>query len=172
MSGELPIEVKAKKRKKRVMTEEQKAAAAERLAKARAVRAANSDGVYKNTHHTVAALSDEDPLSIKSVKAWIKHTREKISAERHNVRAGVKGAEARVASMEGYVRNLNAYLANGDYIDDFYGAEQEHRVNHVCIAPSYNSHGEMNRTVGTWYQDILEVWTREMDAEWKRTRGY
>ena len=40
----------------------------------------------------------------------------------------VKGAIAKAASAEGYIRHCEAYLANGDWIDDFYGEFQESRV--------------------------------------------
>lgn len=171
MNGELPIEVKKRKKVKRKMTEEQKAAAVERLAKARAARSAAA-GAPANVHHSVIALPEDDPLSHKNVREWIKNTREKIKAERVNLRAGVKGAEARIASMEGYVRHLNAYLNNGDYIDMFGGMEGDQPVHSVCLHPSYNKHGDIKRSVGTWYRDIADVWTSEMDAEWRKTRGY
>jgi len=172
MNGELPIEVKKRKKVKRTMSPEQKQQAAERLAKARAARAANATPEYKNIHESVLKRPEDHPLSLPKIREVIKHTREKITAERQNLRMGVKGAEARIASMEGYVRNLNAYLANGDYIDMFYGNEQQYRTQSVCIAPSYNKRGEINRSVGTWYRDIADVWTLEMDEEWRRTRGY
>ena len=169
MNGELPIEVKKRKKVKRVMTPEQKAAAAERLAKARAAR---KTAPPSNVHPSVLALEPDHPLSLQSVRNNIRTTREKITAERQNLRMGAKGAEARIASMEGYIRHLNAYITNGDYIDDFYGEEQQHKVNHVCLHPSYNQHGDIKRTVGTWYRDIANVWTKEMDNEWRKTRGY
>ena len=70
--------------------------------------------------------------------------------------------------MEGYVRNLNAYIANGDYIDLFAGMDGETPINHVCIAPAYDENGEIKRNVGTWYRDIANVWTKEMDMEARR----
>jgi len=172
MNGELPIEVKKRKKVKRTMTAEQKQAASERLAKARAARAANATPEYKNIHENVLKRDEDHPLSLPSIREVIKHTREKITAEKQNLRMGDKNATARIASMEGYIRNLNAYLANGDYVDMFYGAEQQHRTQSVCIAPSYNKYGEINRSVNVWYMDLGMVWTQEMDAEWRKTRGY
>ena len=172
MNGELPIEVKKRKKVKRTMTPEQKQAASERLAKARAARAANSTPEYKNVHENLLKRAEDHPLSLPKIREAIKHTRDKITAEKQNLRMGDKHAIARIASMEGYVRNLNAYIANGDYVDMFYGNDQQYRTQSVCIAPSYNKYGEINRSVGTWYRDIADVWTQEMDSEWRRTRGY
>ena len=169
--GTLPIEVKAKKKVKRKLTEEQRAAAAERLAKARAARSANA-GIPSNVHHTVYNLEDSHPLSLHNVRGWIKHTREKITAERRNLHMGQKGAEARIASMEGYIRHLNAYIMTGNYIDNFYGEEQQHRIQGVCTTPAYDKDGNIKRQVGVWYRDICDVWTQEMDTEWRRTGGW
>ena len=46
----------------------------------------------------------------------------------------VKGSIAKATSTEGYIRHCEAYLANGDWIDDFYGEYQEGRVRWVTIA--------------------------------------
>jgi hypothetical protein len=159
-------------KRKRKMTEEQREAAAERLAKARAARAANATPEYKNIHEKVLKRADDHPLSLPSIRAVIKHNRDKITAEKQNLRIGDKHAIARIASMEGYIRNLNGYLQHGDYTDMFYGSDQQYRTQSICHAPSYNEHGEINRIVNVWYQDLGMVWTQEMDTEWRRTRGY
>ena len=41
---------------------------------------------------------------------------------------------AKAASAEGYIRHCEAYLANGDWIDDFYGEFKEGRVTWETIA--------------------------------------
>ena len=46
----------------------------------------------------------------------------------------VKGAIAKAASTEGYIRHCEAYLANGDWVDNFYGEYQEGRVRWETIA--------------------------------------
>lgn len=171
MMGELPIEITKRKRRKRTMTPEQKAAAAERLAKARAARQSANPPEYKNVHEKVLARPDTDPLSLQSVRGWIKNTRERISAEKQNLRLGDKNAPARIASLEGYARNLQAYLQHGDYIDMYWGENGQHRTKSVCIAPSYNKKGEVQRSVGVWYSDIGGVWTQEMDTIERNTRG-
>ena len=150
------------------MSEEQKAAAVERLAKARAARQAANPPKYANIHNSVLELDENDPLSLKSVRAIIKYNREKIAAERKNLRMGDKHALARIASLEGYVRNLNAYLATGAYLDMFYGNEQESRTQGVCLTMAYDSNGFPKRTVGVFYPDMGAVWTHEMDVEHRK----
>ena len=46
----------------------------------------------------------------------------------------VKVAIAKAASAECYIRHCEAYLANGDWIDDFYGEFKEGRVTWETIA--------------------------------------
>ena len=107
------------------MTEEQKAAACERLAKARAAR---PPAKKSSIHHSVVAKPDEDMLSVKNVQSWIKNQKEQLTEYRASVRRDIKGAAAKVSSCEGYIRNLQYYLRHGDYCDDRYGAFQEKRI--------------------------------------------
>ena len=62
-------------KRKRKMTEEQRAAAAERLAKARAAR-----GPSKNlsVHESIRDLPDDHALAPKKVKAWIREQQLKL----------------------------------------------------------------------------------------------
>lgn len=159
------------KKRKRKMTPEQKQAAAERLAAARAARQSANPPEYKNIHESVLKREESDSLSLKSVRGWIKNTKERISAERQNLRLGDKGATARIASLEGYVRNLQAYLMHGDYIDMYWGENAEYRTKSVCIAPSYDRKGNIHRTVGVWYRDIGMVWTEDLDKAERALRG-
>ena len=120
------------KKKRKPMTEEQKKAACERLAKARAARppAKNS-----SIHPSVLAKPDEDMLSAKNVQSWIKNQKEQLTEYRASARRDVKGAAAQVASCEGYIRHLQHYLKHGDYCDDRYGAFQEKRIKWQTIIP-------------------------------------
>ena len=107
-----------KKRKPRKpMTETQRAAAAKRLEKARAKRAEkNPDYGMSGVHESLLNLPDDYPLSPKVVKQWIKTQKDLMSAERAGVRQNVKGAVARLANHEGYIRNLQKYLRDGDWV--------------------------------------------------------
>ena len=121
------------KRKRKPMTPEQRAAAAERLAKA---REAKGPVQYQNIHPDVVAKPDDHFLSLKKVRSWMKSTKEQISSLRGEVRRDVKGAKAKLHSKEGYVRNMQHYLEHGDWIDNFYGEYEEKKVQWVTIKAS------------------------------------
>lgn len=155
-------------RKTRVLTEEQKQAARERLAKARAAKK-NSSEAPRNVHPSVINLPDENILSYKNVREWIKYSKEVRSEERQAARANIKGAEGRVISIDGYIRNMDHYLRTGDWVDSYYGKNQNNRVKWKCIAPAYHWQGPykgmMKRDVDVLYQDV-GVWTKEMHDDY------
>lgn len=153
--------VKKPRKPRKPMSEEQRAAAAERLAKARAKKMENAQPEYKNIHPDVLAKPDEDALSLKNVRVWIKTQKELLSSARAEERAGVKGAIAKVASIEGYIRNMNNYIANGIWLDLFYGEHAQNRMKSICLVPAYDKDGNIKRTFGTFYNDIGRVWYGE-----------
>lgn len=132
------------------------------LAKARAAKKAPK---YKNIHPSVLARDDNDPLSMKSVKGWIKHNREKLKTEQYNHRKGDKKALSKMQSIQGYIRQLQYYLENGDYVAPYWGEDEDKKVVQVCTAMAYDSEGMPKRSVGVWYPDIQGVWTKEMDDD-------
>ena len=91
---------------------------------------------YKNVHPSVLAKPDEDTFSLKNVRQWIKTQKELLKKHKSDARMKqpVKGAIAKAASTEGYIRHCEAYLANGDWVDNFYGEYQEGRVRWETIA--------------------------------------
>lgn len=157
-----------KKRKPRKpMTEEQKAAAAKRLEKAREARAAkNPNYGMSSIHESLRNLPDDHGLSPAKVKKWIKTQQDLARSVRQEVRQKVKGAEAKLKTHEGYISNMQAYLRNGDWVDSFYGEYQEHKVKNRCIAQSYYWYGpkkgEPKFNVGTYYPLLGQVYTQEM----------
>ena len=155
---------KPRKRRK-PMTPEQKAAAAERLALAREKRAKANPPKYTNIHSSVVAKPEDDPMSLKNVQKWIKTQKELLSIAKSDVRRKVKGAEARVASHEGYIRNLQRYLRDGDYCDNYYGEHQQNKIKWRVTTMAYHPDGTPKRNVGYWYPDIGCTWTREMENE-------
>ena len=172
-----------KKRKPRKpMSAEQKAAAAARLEKARAARAEkNPDYGKSGIHESLHNLPDEHFISPKKVKQWIKTQKDLMSSERGAVRQNVKGALARLANHEGYVRNMQRYLRDGDWIDNFFGEHQEGKMGWRCVAMAYYDDGTPKRNVGTYYPDMGCIYTQEMfneekgdsndgPREWKRSR--
>ena len=155
-----------KQRKKRKpMTAEQKAAAAERLAIAREKRAKENPPEYKSIHPEVLAKGDDHAWSHINVKKWIKTQKELLTIARSDVRRKVKGAEAQVSSISGYIRNLELYLRSGIYTDLFWGEHGQNRCKTICLVMAYNPDGTPKRSVGVWYPDIQETWTKEMENE-------
>ena len=108
------------------------ATAAERLAKA---REAKGPIQYKNVSPHVIALPDDHFLSYKKVREWIKHNREKASPLRAEVRRNVKGSIAKLASIDGYIRQMNHYIQHGNWCSDYYGKDEQMRVKWKTIAP-------------------------------------
>ena len=163
---------KKRRKPRKPMTEEQKVAAAERLAKAREKKAAADPNYGKtNIHESLRDLPDDHQLHPKKVKEWIKTQKDLASAERKNVKAGVKGAEARKSYAESYVRSMKSYLRSGDWSDMFYGEYADKKIRNRCVALGYYWYGpfkgEPKRDVGTFYPDLNLIWTQEMDNERK-----
>ena len=160
-----------KKRKPRKpMSDEQKVAASERLAKAREARAVkNPDYGKSGIAENLRNLPDDHQLSPAKVKDWIKVQKDYVKAERSAVRQKIKGAEARLASHEGYVRNMQRYLRDGTWIDMFYGEHQQNRIRNRCVAMAYYWYGprkgQPKRDVGTFYPDMGCTYTQEMLEE-------
>ena len=160
-----------KKRKPRkTMSDEQKVAASERLAKAREARAAkNPDYGKTNIHESLRDLPDDHQLSPKKVKQWIKVQQDYAKSERVSVRQNVKGAIAKLADHEGYVRNMQTYLRSGTWTDMFYGQDQQGKIVNRCHALAYYwygpNKGQAKRNVGTFYPDMGCTYTQEMLEE-------
>ena len=153
-----------KKRKPRKpMSKEQRAAASERLKKARAARAEkNPDFGLLSVNECLRDLPEDHWRHPKKVKDWIKTQRDLMKEARSQVKQKMKGAEAQLSSHEGYIRNMQKYLRDGDWIDDFYGEYQQSKIRHRCIAVAYDDDGFPKRTVGVFYPDMGCVYTREM----------
>ena len=161
---------KKKRKRRKPMTEEQRQAASERLAKAREARAAKNPDYGKSAiAENLRGLPDDHPMSPANVKKWIKTQKGLASSERAGVRQKVKGAEARLANHEGYIRNCQTYLRTGDWVDDFYGEHQQGKIRKRCIALAYYWYGprkgQPKRDVGTFYPDMGCVYTQEMLEE-------
>ena len=146
------------RKKRKPMTPEQRAAAGERLAKARAKRQAANPPQYKYIHESVLAKGEDDPFYFRKVQGWIKTQREELSSARIDVREMANGSEGRVASHQAYIRNLERYLRDGDYIDDYYGEHQQNKIKWRSVVPAYDADGNAKRTHGVFYSDIGTVW--------------
>ena len=154
------------RKKRKPMSEEQRVAAAKRLEKAREKRAEkNPNYGQSGIHFSLRDLPDEHNAHPKKVKQWIKTQKELASAERAGVRQGIKGAIARLANHDGYIRNCQKYLRDGDWVDNFFGEHQERKIQWRCITMAYDQDGEAKRKVGTYYPDIGMVYTGDVSNE-------
>jgi len=113
------------RKKRKPMTDEQRAAASERLEKARAARAPSKN---ESICSYVLDKGDDHPLSAKKVKSWIKTQKSLAASYRTAARKEMKGALAKLGDCEGYVRHMQHYLKHGDWINDYYGEYEEKRV--------------------------------------------
>ena len=154
-------EPKKIRKKRKPMTEEQKAAAVERLAKARAARALKNPPKNSGIAASVVALPDDDPFSLVSVRGWIKSNKEKLTGARQEEKSGMKGAIAKVAALDGYVRNMETYIRTGVWNDLFYGEHRNNKIRQSCIAMAYHEDGTPKRSVGVFYSDIGMTWQGE-----------
>ena len=151
--------VKTRKRRK-PMTKEQRAAAAERLAKA---RAAKGESKNLSLHKDIRNLEDDHPISPIKVKKWLKSNKEALAAAKKDAKTDKK-ANARIGQLETYVTNMERYLRTGVWLNLFYGENQEHKVRRKVTTLAYDKDGNVKREIGVIYPDIGE-YTREM-YEW------
>ena len=132
-----PSKKKKVRKKRKPMTEEQKQAAAERLEKARAARAAKNPNYGQSSiHESLRDLPDDAPINPKKVKKWIKTQKEIAASERRNAVKNVKGAIAKEHAARGYINNMNHYIQHGDWVSDFYGEYEQHKITWVTITRS------------------------------------
>ena len=160
--GYEPSKIK-KFRKKRTMTEEQKQAARERLAKARENRGPSTN---KLIAENVRNLPDDNPLSLKNVRPWLKENKELLSSIRMNKNSSDPKARAQYQRVETYVANMESYLRNGVWLDMFYGSQGQSKIQYRVQEKgmAYYSDGTPKRTVGFFYEDLGTYWTKEMEV--------
>lgn len=154
---------KVTRSKRKPMTEEQKKAAGERLAKARAAR--GHDG-SKSVHHSIRDLPEDDFLHWKKVKEWIKECSSELAGIKSYRLSKVQKERIEYQDLKTYIDNMKRYLNHGHWTDFRYGAQREGRVQRRCIAMAYYDDGRPKRQYGTWYPDIGMTWTQELAEEW------
>ena len=141
-----------------------KAVLIKRLEKARAAKAAKSGPPkYEMYSEYVVNLPDDDPLSLKTVRGWIKEVKEHISGWRHAWKAGDKKALAKLLMYQGYKTQLDSYLRTGSYTSKFQGGSMQHRTKFKCISMAYYPDGRPKREIGVWYPDVRKEWTIDDD---------
>lgn len=162
--GVEPRKEKKPRKKRKPMTEEQRAAAVERLSKARAARAP-----AKNTHvhPRVQELPDEHALSLVNTKEVLKEWKSKLSSIRGQKDSKNSSERMEYQVTENYVRNLQIWIKDGVWLDNKYGPKRAGTMTYICYAPSYKEDGTIDRVQGTYYPDIGQVWTQEVAKEYE-----
>ena len=153
-------------KKKREISEEAREKMRTRLA---AMRAKKKPADYKNIAKSVLALPDDDKYSFKSVKQWIKHSKDlvleynKIARSRASSSQEVQKASTMAEHKKAYIRYMELYLKSGDWVSMFSGEDENQKVIPKCVAMAYHADGTPKRSVGVFYPDINAVWTKEMN---------
>jgi hypothetical protein len=151
------------RKKRKPMSEEQRVAAAARLEKVREKRKEkNPDYGQSALPSTLKDLPENHPRHPKKVKVWIKTQKDFVRSERGNVRQKIKGSESQLAIHEGYIKNMQRYLRDGDWVDNFYGEHQQSKIRHICVALAYYDDGTPKRNIGVYYPDLGCEYTQEM----------
>jgi uncharacterized short protein YbdD (DUF466 family) len=155
------------RKKRKPMSEEQKTAAVERLAKAREKKAAADPSYGKsNLHESLWDLAKDHQLHPDRIRVWIRTQSELAKTERALVKQNIKGAIAKLADHEGYVRQMKSYLKHGDWSSMMYGEYQEKKIRNRCVALGYYWYGpnigKPKRDVGTFYPDLGAIWESDM----------
>ena len=160
-------QVKKHRKKRKPMTPEQRQAAAERLALAREKKLKENPPKNLSLHSSIRDLPESDPLHPKKVRQWIKTQKDLRASYRREVRANTKGAQSRLSSCDGYIKNMERYLRNGEWVDMFFGEHQTNKIKYKVSKKgmAYYSDGTPKRTVGYFYEDIGCEWTKELSDE-------
>ena len=157
----LMTERKKIRKPRKAMSDEQRQAASERLAKARAAK-----GPAKNTMHPeeIRKIPDDETFSIHNVKQWLVNQKELLSSMREYKDSKEPAERARYFATEAYVGNLDNYLRTGVYSDLFYGINGTNKVTYVSAGMAYYVDGTPKRSVGVMYSDI-GLYTQEMEND-------
>ena len=123
----------------------------EKLDKMAKVRAAKKPPSYKNIHEDVKNLPDDNTLSLKNVKEWEKHNKDRVSDLKYQIRRMDKGKEQNkllreLENREVFVANIRRYLDTGVWFDLFYGPDQDLRVTYRTLVYAYDKEGYIKTT--------------------------
>ena len=110
------------------------------------VRAAKKPAEYKNVHPDVKELDDDNYLSLKKVKEWEKHNKDRVKDLKYQIRRADKGKEKDVMARElrnreAYLKSIATYLEQAIWLDLFYGENQEHKMRWRTVAYAYDEEG-------------------------------
>ena len=134
---ELGITPPKPRKKRKPMTEEQRAAAAERLAKARLARGITGT---KNVHPDVLSLPEDHPLAYAKVKEWLKYNEDLLKSIKSQKTSNDSKQRMEFHITENYVKNLKVYIRDNVWCDHRYGKLMENKMEWVAVVPA----GEKN----------------------------
>ena len=120
----------------------------DKMAKA---RAAKKPPTYKNIHEDVKSLPDDATLSLKNVKEWEKHNKDRVKELKYRIRRSDKNKEQKdmireVQNREVFLANIRTYFDSGVWMDLFYGKDQQHKTTWRPIAYAYDDEGYVKTT--------------------------
>ena len=130
---ELGITPPKPRKKRKPMTEEQRAAAIERLAKARAAKGITGT---KNVHPDVLSLPEDHPLSYSKVKEWLEYNKDHLKSIKHQANSKDSKERQEFQTTQNYVKNLGTYIRDNVWCDHRYGKTMEHKMEWVTVIPS------------------------------------
>ena len=118
----------------------------EQLDKMAKARAAKKPPSYKNIHEDVKALPDDNTLSVKNVKEWEKHNKDRVKECKKLMRRMTKGKdrtllEREVENRSVYLMNIVRYFDTSTWLDLFYGKDQEHKTRYRTSVYAYDDEG-------------------------------
>ena len=121
----------------------------DRMAKARAAR---KQPKYKNIHEDVKDLPDDNTLSVKNVKEWEKHNKERVKELRYKIRRMDKSKdrtllERELQNRETFLANIVRYFDTSVWLDLFYGKDQQHKTKWKTLAYAYDDQGYIKGSV-------------------------
>lgn len=151
-----------KPRKKRELSQEQKDTLVERMKKAREAR-----GNVQNlsVDESIRDLPAEHQLHPDKVKAWLKYQKEVFATLRHCKDSKEASERALYIDTSTYIFNLQKYLSDGVYRDHRYGEEKQNSIRYRCVKMAYYPDGTPKRSVGVFYPDLGEEYSKEMEME-------
>jgi hypothetical protein len=117
-------------------------------------------------------LPEDHFLHWKKVKEWLKSNQDELKGMKSYKDSKVAKERAQYQDLETYISNMKKYLSGGVWSDFRYGERREGRVQKVCHAMAFYDDGTPKRSYGTWYPDIAQVWTRELELEFEKDKDY
>ena len=121
------------RKKRKPMSEEQRAAAIERLAKARAARGITGT---KGVHPDVLSLPEDHPLAYAKVKEWLDYNKDRLKSIKNQRDSKDREERMEFQIVENYVKNLKIYLKDNVWCDHRYGKKMENAMEWVTVVPS------------------------------------